>query len=160
MLRDFKSRTVMIHWSKSARFIGAVAIVAVGIPALAATPEGELRLNYFNDPFFKVASGISDCPEPLGPRVTEQERNLQSRHRAERGTTCYLTGECDKPNAYAYDSQISEVIAERWGNDAVRASMSIWVTVQARVVYFEGCADAALDIIALESFARSISGVQ
>lgn len=151
----------MLPRNQIAPYLFALAVTALGsCPSTSTAAERELRSNYFGDPFFKVANGFAECPEPLGPRVTEQEMKAQSHHRAERGTTCFLRGECEKPNSYAYDVEIAKVIKTRWSDDPKRALMTIWVTVQARVVYFEGCSKKGEDGPALEAFARTVDDVQ
>jgi hypothetical protein len=135
-----------------------MAALAWPVPVLAqAAPE---RQNWFNDPFFQISNAIPECPVPAGPLITEQERRVQSHHRAERGTTCWLSGQCDRPNFYAYDADIADAIksALKASNPFDRATL--WVTVQGRVVYFEGCVpDQAMEP-ALEAFAKSVAGVQ
>jgi hypothetical protein len=135
-----------------------MAALAWPVPVLAqAAPE---RQNWFNDPFFQISNAIPGCPVPAGPLITEQERRVQSHHRAERGTTCWLSGQCDRPNFYAYDADIADAIkaALKASNPFDRATL--WVTVQGRVVYFEGCVpDQAMEP-ALEAFAKSVAGVQ
>lgn len=137
--------------------------VAVGLCwPLAGTAQDAAaeRRNWFDDPFFQIASGMPGCPEPLGPRITEAERRIQSHHRAEKGTTCWLAGQCERPNFYEYDAAIGAAI-----RDALRASnpwssATLWVTVQARVVFFEGCVpDPAMEM-ALEAYARTVPNVQ
>jgi hypothetical protein len=135
-----------------------LAALAWPVPGWSQTaPE---RQNWFNDPFFQIANAIPDCPAPAGPLITEQERRVQSHHRAERGTTCWLTGQCDRPNFYAYDPDIADAIKAALKSSNPFAGATLWVTVQGRVVYFEGCVpDQAMEP-ALEAFARSVAGVQ
>ena len=82
---------------------------------------------------------MADCPEPLGPRITAQERLTQSHHRAEKGTTCHQTGACEKANAYLYDAEIASNTALALRKAGATADTSLWLTVQGRVVYLEGC---------------------
>jgi hypothetical protein len=106
---------------------------------LGASAE-ELR-NWFDDPFFQVTSGVPGCPEPAGPRVTNVERQAQSHRRAEKGTTCWLAKEenCERSSAFAYDRDIANEIQHAIRSSARLSNTSLWVTVQARVVYVEGC---------------------
>jgi BON domain len=127
-------------------------------PASAAS-EPALR-NWFGDPFFQIANALPDCPEPAGPRIGEAERQKQSHHRAERGTTCWLAGQCDRPNSYAYDADIAAAVRLGLAGSNPFAGATIWVTVQGRVVYFEGCVPAPAMAAALETFARGIPNVQ
>ncbi len=128
------------------------------VPGSAQTvPE---RRNWFDDPFFQIANALPDCPVPAGPLITEDERRVQSHHRAERGTTCWLAGQCDRSSFYAYDADIADAIkaALKASNPFARATL--WVTVQGRVVYIEGCVpDQAMEP-ALEAFAKRVAGVE
>ena len=47
---------------------------------------------------------IVDVTPPLGPAYTEAERRVEAHSRLERGTTCWLAGQCAEPNAYRYDA--------------------------------------------------------
>ena len=134
----------------------ALAWPVPGLPQ--AAPE---RRNWFNDPFFQIASAIADCPEPAGPRITEDERRVQSHHRAEKGTTCWLAGQCERPNFYAYDADIAQAFkATLQASNPFARSTTLWVTVQGRVIYIEGCvADPSVEP-ALEAYARALPGVQ
>jgi hypothetical protein len=128
-------------------------------PALAAADGDDLQ-NWFNDPFFQITSGLRDCPVPAGPFVSEADRRVQAHRRAEKGTTCWLAHECDRPNAFAYDQDIAtELKAALKGNDAFAAT-TLWVTVQGRIVYIEGCVTRASQEAELEAFARALPHVQ
>lgn len=135
----------------------SAAAVAACTGAAAASPE--LR-NWFDDPFFAISSAIADCPLPAGPFVDEAERRVQAHRRAEKGTTCWLAGECDRPNAYVYDRDIAAAIRERAPRSGLLESTSLWVTVQGRVVYVEGCAASPRAEADLEAFMRGMPHVQ
>jgi hypothetical protein len=135
---------------------GLLALAAAAAPAQDA--DG-LR-NWYNDPFFQISSALPDCPLPAGPFVDERERQAQAHHRAEKGTSCWLAGACQRQSAYAYDEDIAAAI-----RDAVRErdpfpASTLWVTVQGRVVYIEGCAAPGTDVRTLESFVRSLPHVE
>jgi len=139
-----------------ARLIGSsLALAAV------AAPAEELR-NWFDDPFFPVASAIPSCPEPAGPRVTEAERRVQAHRRAEKGTTCWLAKEldCERSSAYTYDKEIADEIRNAFAGSSLLARSSLWVTVQGRVVYVEGCVRTATDARAIERLIRGLPHVQ
>ena len=133
-------------------------LLCAGQPAQCAAQE--LR-NWFNDPFFAVSNAISGCPEPAGPRVTESERLAQSHRRAEKGTTCWLAGEkdCARSSAFTYDAEIAESIKSQ-AKSMNLAQTSLWVTVQGRVVYIEGCSLREGVGQELESVIRVLPGVQ
>jgi hypothetical protein len=140
------------------RRIGAAAGFALVAACGAACAADELR-NWFGDPFFAISASLPDCPLPAGPFISEAEQRVQSHHRAERGTTCWLAGQCDRPNAYAYDADIAAALQRAVGDGRAFADSSLWATVQGRIVYIEGCASAATAAEA-QALARSVPNVQ
>ncbi|MFX1674521.1 BON domain-containing protein [Paraburkholderia sp. A2WS-5] len=131
---------------------------ASGASALTVDP-GEIR-NWYNDPFFALSSAPGACPQPLGPRMTKAEADDDAHYRVERGTTCWLAHKCTKPNAYLYDADIATAIREKFGDAASLNGTSVWITVQRRFVYAEGCAPAAFDRAALERGLAAIPDVE
>lgn len=127
---------------------------------LAGGAEDDAVLNRFNDPFEAVSADIAGCPEPRGPRITAAEARVQAHHRAERGTTCWLKGECSEPNAFRYDASIAATLQERLRGAAALKPSSLWFTVQGRVVYLEGCVERAEQGAELEALARGLPQVQ
>ena len=140
------------HVLRLSLFVSALAPVAAGAEELQ---------NWFDDPFFQITSGVPDCPLPAGPFTSESDRRVQAHRRAEKGTTCWLARECERPTAYAYDADIAAAAqAALRQRNPFAADTSLWVTVQGRVVYIEGCARDAAAIPALEAFARAWPDVQ
>ena len=135
---------------------GLVLGAAVALPTQSAE---ELR-NWFDDPFFQISSSLPDCPVPAGPFVGESDKRVQAHRRAEKGTTCWLAGECDRPNAYAYDRDIAESFRKAAGGAERWPGTTLWVTVQGRVLYIEGCALQNSSVAAVEALARSLPHVQ
>ncbi|MGM9483101.1 BON domain-containing protein [Roseateles sp. NT4] len=133
---------------------------ALLLALLLAGAADDAVLNRFNDPFEAVSSDIGDCPEPRGPRVTAAEARVQAHHRAERGTTCWLQGECSEPNAFRYDAGIAAALRERLRGAAATKPSSLWFTVQGRVVYLEGCVERTGQGAELEALARGLPNVQ
>jgi len=134
-------------------------LLLVGL-LLSGSADDDQALNRFDDPFEAVSHDIADCPEPRGPRITAAEARVQAHHRAERGTTCWLKGECSEPNAFRYDAGIAAALRERLQGAAALNPSSLWVTVQGRVVYFEGCVERADQGAQLEALARGLPDVQ
>lgn len=130
---------------------------AVRLPAARAADELQ---NWFDDPFFQVTRADRTCPEPAGPFADERSRREQAHRRAEKGTTCWLAGECDRPKAYAYDQDIARSIREAFGRSRALASTTLWITVQGRIVYIEGCAADRLAATKAEALVRSLPHVQ
>jgi hypothetical protein len=134
-----------------------LAATAATCPAQPA-PDG--RQNWFDDPFFQISSALPDCPTPLGPFITEAERRAQAHHRAEKGTTCWLAGQCDRPNFYAYDAEIAAALRAALAQRGPLPGSTLWVTVQGRVVYIEGCAADGAGVAELEALAKNLPHVQ
>lgn len=139
------------------RSLWLAALLAVGAGLVRA--GGELR-NWFDDPFFQISASIADCPVPAGPFVDAAERQVQSHHRAEKGTTCWLAKACDRPNAYAYDRDIAAAFQAALRQDDPFAGTTLWVTVQGRVVYIEGCVARESAVAEIEAYARRLPYVE
>lgn len=135
------------------RVVISSAMAAVA-PASDADAGDELR-NWFNDPFFQISNGMQGCPTPAGPFVTERERHAQAHRRAEKGTSCWLARDCDRPNAYAYDPDIAAAMQSVVERDKPFPGTSLWTTVQGRVVYIEGCVASPSQVAEIEAFARA-----
>lgn len=132
---------------------------ALLVALLLAGAADEAVLNRFNDPFEAVSADIPGCPEPRGPRVTAAEARVQAHHRAERGTSCWLRGECREPNAFRYDAAIAGTLRDRLKANPALHPSSLWFTVQGRVVYLEGCVAQPAQAAALEQAARAVPDV-
>jgi hypothetical protein len=129
---------------------------------LAAPPlrADDLR-NWFDDPFVALSQALPGCPLPAGPFVNARERLAQTHRRAEKGTTCWLAGECERPNAFAYDRDIAAALsALARAQPQAFAGTTLWATVQGRVVYIEGCASDAQAPPRIEALVRSLPHVQ
>lgn len=137
-------------------FLVALVALSAASPALA---DEELR-NWFNDPFFQISAALPDCPLPAGPFVSESDKRVQAHHRAERGTTCWLAKECDRPNSYAYDADIADAFQAAVRERNPFPNTTLWVTVQGRVVYIEGCGTQESQVSEVETFARALPFVQ
>jgi BON domain len=143
----------------TARLIAAASLLCACAAGAAAQGTPELK-NWFDDPFFQVSHAVSDCPLPAGPLITEAERRVQSHHRAEKGTTCWLAKQCDRPNYYAYDREIAEGAKAALASSSLIAGTSLWVTVQGRIVFIEGCAPSEALGLRIEALLRKDPNVQ
>jgi hypothetical protein len=123
-------------------------------------PAGEAVQNWFNDPFFQITSALPGCPLPAGPFTPESDLRVQAHRRAEKGTTCWLAHECDRPNAYAYDADIATAFQGAVREHNPFPDTTLWVTVQGRVLYLEGCVAQASQAAAIEAFATRLPHVQ
>ena len=114
----------------------AIVFALSGTGALAQD-DAPLK-NWFNDPFFPLVQDMRECPVPRGPFMTEAEMKAESHSRIERGTTCWMTGQCKEPNAYLYDAGIADAIRKRFADDPALRGMSLWITVKRRFVWLLG----------------------
>ena len=138
-------RTKALHVNGPATKLSHLLFCTAMCASTALAQQSPERRNWFDDPFFQVSDKVPNCPVPAGPFITEAERRVQSHGRAERGTTCWLVGKCERPNSYTYDKDIAQAVqaAFKARNPAPRSSL--WVTVQRRIVYVEGCVADARD---------------
>ncbi|MDM0039146.1 BON domain-containing protein [Variovorax sp. J22G21] len=125
-----------------------------------AAHAGEQRRNWFDDPFMQVAPGLPACPVPLGPLYTEAERRSQMHSRLERGTSCWLAGRCADSNAYRYDKAIAPELRRALARVPGLQRGSVWVTVQRRWVYLQGCVPTRALAQRLERAARAVKDVE
>ncbi|WP_322012427.1 BON domain-containing protein [Paraburkholderia sp. J12] len=151
-----------------------VALMAFAFLDLALSAQGQTqvqaqsasdataapRKNWYNDPFFALSDAVSACPLPLGPLMTQAEAEDDAHYRVERGTTCWLAHKCTKPNSYLYDADIAAAIRQQLQGESMLAGTSVWITVQRRFVYAEGCVGAAFDRDALERRLAAIPDVE
>jgi len=135
--------------------LGAMAVAVIGGPALA-----DKRANYYNDPFVQVTNGIADCAVPEGPMITEAEMRAQAHSRAERGTSCFLSGRCRLPNSYLYDKEIIPRVKKAILADGRFADTSVWAEGQRRWVWVKGCVRRKDQAEALEQLVRGLDDVE
>ena len=142
-----------------ARLRGAATLLLCGAALAQSDVPGERR-NWFDDPFFRVSSGIAGCPVPLGPLLTHDEQRREAHYRIERGTSCWLAGKCSDSNSYRYDKGLApKVEATLKAVPGVERS-SVWVTIQRRWVFLEGCVAAPEQAAQLEQAARAVPEVE
>ena len=128
--------------------------------AQAPSPaEPQAKKNYFDDPFFQVSSAQALCPIPEGPMYTADEQRAEAHSRSERGSSCYLAGQCTLANAYAYDKALAPQLQAALAMPATAQPSSVWVTVQRRIVHLQGCVANTAQARALEAAARSVPDV-
>lgn len=107
------------------------------------------RANRGNDPFLHVSDAIAGCPAPRGPFETQQEWLDEAHYRIERGNSCWIAGRCRLPNSYDYDREIADSVTRRL--NALNAQLqwrdktSLWLTLQRRFVYVDGCVSPDFD---------------
>jgi hypothetical protein len=117
--------------------------------AAAQVDADQPRVNRGHDPFFQISNAVRDCPAPLGPLETEKEWLDDSHYRIERGNSCWIEGRCRLSNAYLYDAEIAEAVQRRLASINLathwREQSTLWLTLQRRFIYVEGCVAPGFD---------------
>lgn len=144
---------------KARALVFAIAAITAAVAPIVARADEALR-NWFDDPFFQITSADLGCPLPAGPFISEADKRVQAHRRAEKGTTCWLARECDRPNAYAYDHDIAAALQAAVRTSNPFPGTTLWATVQGRVVYVEGCAGSAATAAQVEAYVRALPHVQ
>jgi hypothetical protein len=137
----------------------SVAILLFLLNTAPYAQEPEFK-NWYNDPFFTLSQAFAGCPVPLGPFTTRAEMEDDAHYRVERGTTCWLAHKCTRPNSYMYDADIATAIRAHFADTHAVDGTSVWITVQRRFVYAEGCAPRAFDVHALQQQLEAIPDVE
>ncbi|MGL5002010.1 MAG: BON domain-containing protein [Casimicrobium sp.] len=120
--------------------------------------------NHYNDPFIQVTNALKQCPQPRGPFMTIAEANAEAHPRIERGTTCFQSGKCKQANAYFYDPQIARtaqaMVEKELASSAALRRSSVWLTVQRRFVFVQGCVASASQIARWEALIKRVPDVE
>jgi len=127
--------------------------------AAAAQAQDALRLNPFDDPFVQATAGRA-CPAPLGPAYTDAQIRAEAHYRAERGTSCWLAGECSEPSAYRYDARLARGAVAALRGDTALTDSAIWIVVERRFITLQGCVADAAQAARAEALARAVPDVQ
>jgi hypothetical protein len=120
-----------------------LALIAVLAASAAVSRADDARENRGHDPFLHVSGAIAGCAAPPGPAETDQEWLDEAHYRIERGNSCWIAGRCRLSNSYDYDREIAESVTRRL--NSLNASMqwrektSLWLTIQRRFIYLDGC---------------------
>jgi hypothetical protein len=150
--------------SRRARLSRQVQRVVVLCSLLGTThvlaDEAAALRNWFDDPFFQVRSAIKDCPVPLGPLTTGDEMRTQTHNRSERGTRCFQEGRCTRPNSFMYDKDIAGGVRAKFADTRAWRNASLWVTVQRRIVWIEGCVAPGYKSGQLDRLVRDVPDVE
>jgi BON domain len=141
----------------SARLVkGVVASIAALTFAVA---NAEPPRTYQLDPFSQATSGYAACPSVKPPVLDEQQMRAQAHSRAERGTSCCLTGTCECGGAYKRDPEINDRVIEALRRDARFRDTSVWATTTRGFVTLQGCVHNASQKSALERLVKRQEGV-
>ncbi|AQH01329.1 hypothetical protein A9R05_21060 [Burkholderia sp. KK1] len=125
------------------------SVFAMLLAVAIAAHADDTRENRGNDPFLHVSSAIAACPAPLGPFETEREWLDEAHYRIERGNSCWIAGRCRLSNSYDYDKEIAQSVTRRLASlNATlqwREKTSLWLTLQRRFIYLDGCVSRDFD---------------
>ena len=152
-------RPVGLH-SPGALTLLVMLALGLGATAWGESPPSENLRNWYDDPFFPISGGVPACPKPRGPFATEHQFRQQAHRRAENGASCCLAAACEKPSAYADDREIARQLRTSAALGTLSRATSLWVTVQGRIVYVEGCVNSPALQQPIEAMARSSPLVQ
>ena len=92
--------------------------------------------------------------------ITEAEMRAQAHSRAERGTSCFLSGRCRLPNSYLYDKEIIPRVKKAILADGRFADTSVWAEGRRRWVWLKGCVRRKDQSVALEQLVRGLDDVE
>jgi hypothetical protein len=129
-------------------------------PASGTANDEHALKNWYNDPFFSVSTDVQGCPVPLGPMQTEREMQREAHARVERGTRCFQQGQCTRPNSYLYDADIAANLRQALAGSPALKGTSLWIGVQRRWVFIQGCAAAQSRKAMLKAIATRIPDVE
>lgn len=127
---------------------------------LAAWAAHACAADAATDPFLQIGAGIANCPPPRPPAATADERRAEAHQRIERGTSCWLSGDCTRSSAYDYDAGIAAAMRERLAAAPAFGAASLWVTVRRRIVFVDGCVPPALQAREIEAWMQALPDVE
>ncbi len=131
-----------------------------GTGLIAGPADAQAELQSLGDPFVQVTSALAACPPARPTLYTPQEVRAQSHYRVERGTSCYQSGRCRLPNAYAYDREIIDRVQKFIAQDPRFASSSLWIEGQRRWVFLRGCVSSEAQKEALVAAVATVDEVE
>jgi len=134
-------------------FVPACAIAVLHV--LVASAQGDPGRTYQLDPFAQATAGFPACPEVAPPLLSEQEMRVQAHGRAERGTSCCLSGTCECGGAYRRDPEINARVAAAIAADPRLRDSSVWVTTMRKFVTLQGCMRSTRQRQALERLVKA-----
>ena len=92
--------------------------------------------------------------------MSAEEARREAHQRIERGTSCWLAGQCEPGGDYKDDGVVNARVAAAIAADGRFAGTSVWVETLRKFVTLTGCIDDAARVSQLASVARSVPGVK
>ncbi len=137
----------------------AKALWSIGL--YAAIAQGAEPDNPYNDPPpLQATHGIAACPAPRTRALTPEEARREAHQRIERGTSCWLAGQCEAGGDYKHDAEINARVAAAIANDARFGNTSLWVETLRKFVTIKGCLADVQQGRELEQMVKAIAGVK
>lgn len=153
-------------WARPSAGTRSMLAVTVCLFALALAFAGRVGAadddaNPYDDPPpLQATHGIAGCPPPAVRVLSPEAARREAHQRAERGTSCWLAGQCPPGGDYAGDRALNARVAAAIASDARFANASIWVETLRKFVTLKGCLADARQGVALEAFVRTIDDVR
>lgn len=137
----------------------AVAVVMIGGTGTldAAEPPGN---PYDDPPPLRATNGLAGCPTPSIRVLGPEEARREAHQRVERGTSCWLAGQCEAGGDYKDDGVVNARVAAAIAADGRFVRTSIWVETLRKFVTLKGCLGNATEGPLLVAVARSVPGVK
>lgn len=115
---------------------------------------------YGDPPPLQATHGIARCPAPKPRILTAEQARREAHQRVERGTSCWLAGQCEPGGDYKHDGETNARVAAAIGSDARFADSSLWVETLRKFVTIKGCLVDAKQGRDLETMVKAIDGVK
>ncbi len=124
------------------------------------TPSAEPDNPYNDPPPVQATRAIARCPAPRIRTLTPDEARREAHQRIERGTSCWLAGQCEAGGDYKHDAETNARVAAAISNDLRFANSSLWVETLRKFVTIKGCLADAKQGRELEAMVKAIDGVK
>lgn len=141
-------------------FGGAIALRFALLVAIGVAHADEADNPYNDPPPLQATHGIARCPAPRPRTLTPEQARREAHQRIERGTSCWLAGQCESGGDYKHDGETTARVAAAIGRDARFATSSLWVETLRKFVTIKGCLADAKQGRDLETMVKAIDGVQ
>ncbi|MBV8658969.1 MAG: BON domain-containing protein [Burkholderiales bacterium] len=115
--------------------------------------------NPFNDPFEQATAGYPGCEVPVLPKMSDADLRREAHQRHERGTSCWLAGQCEAGGPYKHDAEINAAIVSALKADKRFERTSLWVETVRGYVTVHGCVRSKAQQRTIEQFVKPMPRV-
>ncbi len=115
---------------------------------------------YHDPPPLQATNGIPGCAAPVARVLGPDEARREAHQRIERGTSCWLAGQCEPGGDYRDDGEINARVASALAADVRLARTAVWVETLRKFVTLKGCIGHAAEGEMLGAVARAVPGVK